>query len=328
MNFHATVTWVAGLSLLLFSAAETRAFAQAAEQSPATPVWLAGRGDLLPPITAHELNKMEKAWSLLQVSDVMGNEPPEYWHALQTVVELDKKASLALVWLYAKDPPRLNPSVGIRNSRLVLRTLSDDTISESWLLPLLRFRLQWMEGLLSRREHAQLEALIDEIPSIQGYMNSRGEEGDYRMVMDFIAKLGASSEVARQRLSMLLEPKYDAQARADDEWRKRTRPQLYAYHEMAKLTLTARGGDLTKAAKLLSGQIDSLSWAFPQASAVPTKTTASMQGASNHATSAATTKKPTASTSEEPASSTPWSIIIVLLVVATGLLWLLVKNRK
>lgn len=32
--------------------------------------------------------------------------------------------------------------------------------------------------------------------------------------------------------------------------------------------------------------------------------------------------------SEEPATSRPWSVIAVLLVAATGLLWLLVKNRK
>jgi len=32
--------------------------------------------------------------------------------------------------------------------------------------------------------------------------------------------------------------------------------------------------------------------------------------------------------SEEPASSTPWSIIILLIVAAFGLLWLLIKNRK
>lgn len=39
--------------------------------------------------------------------------------------------------------------------------------------------------------------------------------------------------------------------------------------------------------------------------------------------------KPTTSTpSEEPFSSTPWSVIVILIVVATGLLWLLVKNRK
>jgi hypothetical protein len=35
-----------------------------------------------------------------------------------------------------------------------------------------------------------------------------------------------------------------------------------------------------------------------------------------------------ATPNEEPTSSTPWSIIVVLIVAATGLLWLLVKNRK
>jgi hypothetical protein len=38
--------------------------------------------------------------------------------------------------------------------------------------------------------------------------------------------------------------------------------------------------------------------------------------------------KPTPIPSEEPTSSTPWSIIVVLIVAATGLLWLLVKKRK
>lgn len=32
--------------------------------------------------------------------------------------------------------------------------------------------------------------------------------------------------------------------------------------------------------------------------------------------------------SEEPTSSTPWSIIVVLIVAASGLLWLFLKNRK
>ena len=33
-------------------------------------------------------------------------------------------------------------------------------------------------------------------------------------------------------------------------------------------------------------------------------------------------------TTEEPTTSTPWSVVTVLVVAATGLLWLLVKNRK
>jgi hypothetical protein len=38
--------------------------------------------------------------------------------------------------------------------------------------------------------------------------------------------------------------------------------------------------------------------------------------------------RPAPTPSEEASSSTPWSIIVVLIVAATGLLWLLVKKRK
>ncbi len=38
--------------------------------------------------------------------------------------------------------------------------------------------------------------------------------------------------------------------------------------------------------------------------------------------------KPTPLPTEEPASSTPWSIIVVLIVAVTGLLWLLLKGRS
>ena len=36
----------------------------------------------------------------------------------------------------------------------------------------------------------------------------------------------------------------------------------------------------------------------------------------------------TSTPSEAPTSSTPWSIIVILIMAATGLLWLLVKKRK
>lgn len=47
-----------------------------------------------------------------------------------------------------------------------------------------------------------------------------------------------------------------------------------------------------------------------------------------HAPQKPVESKSTQTPSEEPASSTPWSIIVVLIVAATGLLWLLVKSRK
>lgn len=39
-------------------------------------------------------------------------------------------------------------------------------------------------------------------------------------------------------------------------------------------------------------------------------------------------KPPTTTANEEPSSSTPWSLIVVLIVAALGLLWLLLKRRS
>ncbi len=45
-------------------------------------------------------------------------------------------------------------------------------------------------------------------------------------------------------------------------------------------------------------------------------------------TMASEAKPAVSSTSEEPTSSTPWSILVVLIVAALGLLWLLLKRRS
>jgi hypothetical protein len=61
----------------------------------------------------------------------------------------------------------------------------------------------------------------------------------------------------------------------------------------------------------------------------PEGATPSQQQPSLKSPSAPTTTeaKPSSTPSDEPASSTPWSIIVVLIVAAIGLLWLLVKHK-
>jgi len=308
-----------------------RTAANEALKVPRLPDWLAGKAELLPPITSEDLTKLEMAWPKIQSSDVIGSEPPEYWAGLQSIVDLGEKTSLALVWMFAKEAPRLNPSAGIRKSHFLSMVLSKDSISGHWMLPLLRYRIQWMDSLLARGEQGQFEMLIDELGAIQGYMNVRGEESDYQLVMDFIAKLAASNDTARRRLSMLLEPEYDAQARANDKWRKQNRPQPYAYHEMAKLMLTARGGDLTKAAKALAGQIDSLSWAFPQLNQINASRSMTNDSAlefANPAIVASKAKKSPGVATGETISSTLWGIVVVGIVAAMGLACCALKMRK
>jgi hypothetical protein len=55
---------------------------------------------------------------------------------------------------------------------------------------------------------------------------------------------------------------------------------------------------------------------------------ASLPMVNPHSSQESLETKPTSAPSEERPSSTPWSVIVVLIVAAIGLLWLLVKKRK
>ncbi|MCF7787468.1 MAG: hypothetical protein K9N47_15165 [Prosthecobacter sp.] len=85
-------------------------------------------------------------------------------------------------------------------------------------------------------------------------------------------------------------------------------------------------------------------WPYGRAAGGPTATGEKVREVANHLEVAPPLKSPTIvstlpqntleakltlpTLSEEPTSSTPWSIIVVLIVAATGLLWLLLKKRK
>lgn len=71
-------------------------------------------------------------------------------------------------------------------------------------------------------------------------------------------------------------------------------------------------------------------WKHPdQSKAKETSSTPKSLADTLQAPTKAPEAKPTSPTPyEEPTSSTPWSTIVLLMVAATGLLWLLAKNRK
>jgi hypothetical protein len=76
--------------------------------------------------------------------------------------------------------------------------------------------------------------------------------------------------------------------------------------------------------RVATPQKDQGASATPTKAAVPTAPSLSLPPTKAKPSEAAKQSLP----NDEPASSTPWSIIVVLIVAATGLLWLLVKNRK
>ncbi|MFN0079256.1 MAG: hypothetical protein ACKVY0_22555 [Prosthecobacter sp.] len=70
------------------------------------------------------------------------------------------------------------------------------------------------------------------------------------------------------------------------------------------------------------------SWDEPPQSTSKAVTPAQKSSKPTNAPDALEAKPTTSAASEEPTSSMPWSVIVVLIVAATGLLWLLVKKRK
>lgn len=319
MTSHLCLLRIISLSILLAVMTASCAFAQAAQaSSPPIPSWLTDKTDLLPKVTMDEYTRMESAWPRLQLSDAVGRKPSQdYWDALKTVVDLGEKAELALVWLYAQDASRLKLPGAFQKIYMFERVFSRDTTSDRWMLPLLRYRLLWMEELLNRGDHKQLESLGEELGEIQGYMNTRGEESDYRNVMNLIAKLTASNKVLRGRLSMLVEPSYDANARERDQWRKSTMPRLYAYHEMAKLLLASRDRPMEEAAKSLAGQIDSLAGFFPSLDAAL------------QAKQPKITKQPKEQPSISIIKNRGWLAWLLIVITATfAVVWLFLRKRK
>ena len=211
----------------------------AKDVKPSIPSWLDGRGELLPNLTMETISRIESAWPKLELSDTGFTRPSqEYLDALRVFVELGEQGVLALVWIYAQEPPRLAPYKAISKSGLIRTVFLRDTTSEKWVLPLLRHRLKWMENLSSAGNHVELSRLGDELGAIQGYMNVRGEDQDFRNVMDLINNLAVTNDAIRQELGVLIGEKYERTI--DESRRKSQRAKLFPYHEWAKLALASR----------------------------------------------------------------------------------------
>jgi hypothetical protein len=142
-----------------------------------------------------------------------------------------------------------------------------------------------------------------------------------------------------------LESLFAATIKPADHWLNYSSPRgwsdPYSFRrKLAKLILHARTGaphDIEDEPILRDNPslwLSQLKPAHPQAdyqatsSQVAAAPASSPQSVQPAASKTAPQSKPPQKPSEAPASSTPWSIIVVLIVVAIGLLWLLGKNRK
>lgn len=274
-----------------------------------TPAWLADAKGLLPAVPDAVIEEVRSLRDGLRTNTEMGPAPESYYKAALGIVELQDQASLAMIYLYAEEVPRLrwnDPPATRRPADIIAGVFLHDTISTKWVLPLLRHRLGWIESSVRSGRLDESGVFTDELGEIEGYMNTRGTREDLMRVHDLMREIAqTNTRFARNMLWVPTESEDEKKANAS----RRTSHQrhLEPYYIKYVRILEERERELKRKgiATEITTKLNSLRTA-KFADTIPTTTTPS----------------------EEPTSSTPWSIIIVLIVAATGILWLLVKNRQ
>ena len=159
------------------------------------PAWLAGQKDLLPPVPMETVQEMRSIREGLNSPPELGPTPESYYKAVQRIVELGDQASLGMIYLYVEDVPRQlwNKNAARRRPANIIRNVFlDDTVTTKWVLPLLRYRLSWIESSLRSGKLDQSGAFPEEIEAIEGFMDIRGDPADLKQVHDLRLEISES----------------------------------------------------------------------------------------------------------------------------------------
>jgi hypothetical protein len=276
-----------------------------------TPAWLADAKELLPAVSDATIEEMRSLHAEIREVPEMGPIPESYYKAALRVVELRDQASLAMIHLYVEEVPRLrwnDPPATRRPAEILRGVFLTDTVATQWVLPLLRHRLGWIESSLRSGRLDESGLFPEEMGAIEGYMNIRGTSEDLMRVHDLMREIAQSK--TRFAKNMLYVPTESEDEKKANEHRRTSRQRhLKPYYMSFLPVLEERERELKRKGI---------------ASEITTKLDALRSGKSPESKSTPTTSSP----SEKPTSSTPWSIIVVLIVAALGLLWLVLKNRK
>lgn len=272
------------------------------------PVWLADAKELLPVVPDALIEEVRSLREGLQTMTEMGPIPESYYKAALRIVELRDQASLAMIHLYAEEVPRLrwnDPPATRRPAEILRGVFLHDTVSTRWVLPLLRNRLGWIESSLRSGRLDESGVFTDELGAIEGFMNIRGTPEDLMRVHDLMREI-AQTKTRLARSLLWVPTESEDEKKANEGRRTSHQRHIQPYYLKFLPILEERERELKRKgiASDITTKLNSLR------------------------SSRLTEAKPAPTPNEEPASSTPWSIIVVLILAALGLLWLLVKKRK
>jgi len=279
------------------------------------PSWLDGRTDLLPDVPVQAIDEMRKAWPNTMLSDTYDDRlplPDDFQLAAETIVRLGDNAAKAMIWMYAEDPPRLSYQdfrTGRTKSKLIVDLIDDGNVAK-WLVPLLRHRLAWAEAVFRQGRIDQTWFSADEFGDIEGYLAIHGTDEDLRRAYQLQDEFRAS----KTRIGSLLYPV--TEATPEQRWqnamfRRQSRlKRLEPYYAFFKRNLEMKRPGVP------NGDHAALQKITPNSNQPISEPPSRAPGSSK------------TQSSSDMHTPTPWSLIVVLMVAALGLLWLLLKRRS
>ena len=275
------------------------------------PDWMSDHADLLPDVSDQVVETLRGALPESQLSDGHNTNEPlpaKFVKACRTIGNLGHDASKAMIWLYVEDPPRLKfRDTNLHNKKgELIENLFGDTDAAKWLVPILRLRLEWAAKQIRDETVAQTWFSGSELGSIGDYMAIHGTDDDLRRAYQIQEEFRGSPGSITP---------FQSQQSPEERWRTamwrrqsklgRAKPYCDKFRQI--LSMPAIGFLHKSEQPVIHGE-----------------NSREIRTQANLNSSAHTGPTP----SEEPTSSTPWSIIVVLIVAAFGLLCLVLKRRS
>jgi hypothetical protein len=292
------------------------------------PAWLNNNSAVLPPVdepTRQEIKQLiaEMRRNAPEPGSSLDSLSLGYVGPATRLVQLGELVGQSLVWDYLVEPEVVDKqklgstsiddfnaaqSVVVSQNgdfkRGVLIRLHNDPGLTQWLLPMLRMRMTWLEQAINEGRILQVVS-TSEIGGLDGYLSAHGTELDIDTLNRIVARL-RELKFEESTLKVWLTP--EKQRVETSEARRLLTLHAKPYYMGIAMVLKSRGIEVATPSAANTTQAPSL-----------VQTTAPKK---------APEEKPASSASEEPTSSMQWSIIVVLMVAAIGLLWLLLKNHK
>jgi len=274
--------------------------------TPRLPTWLDGKKHLLPEIDSGIVDKMRTHFEAIADQSDVGGPSAAFYAAAERITALREQASLAMLWVYAEDLPRINRDaapIARKRSTVIHEVFHRDRFTVSWVVPLLRQRLDWAEAHFKAGRLDQIDFNDDELGAIEGYLNIRGDPADLKRVHDLMRRIAASE--TRFAASMLWVPdESESEVKANQSRRERASERTRAYYQhfayYAEESKKLRQANPTSTP---DGSRERLSHDSPPSSSSQTAMSESPSSSSSHA----------------------WSIAAA--GVALAVLWLLLKRR-